>query len=67
MARIILSPNAVVGLRVVRWAAWLAVAFMLGVYVTARSFAEPELRVAHPAAHPFAAAQCACSATQGTI
>lgn len=68
MNSIVLSPRSITALRVVRIAAWLAVAFCLGV-----TFAAPapspalELHAAHPASHLMSAATCGCSAKQGYI
>lgn len=64
MNNIILSPRSITALRVVRIAAWLAVAFCLGI-----TFAAPALSPALElqAAHQMGASTCGCSAKQGNI
>lgn len=63
----VIGPNTIAALRITRWAAWLAVAFLLGVYVTSRAAAEPGLSLTPSAAQPVVASHCGCSATSGTI
>lgn len=68
MNNIILSPRSITALRVVRIAAWLAVAFCLGITFAAPALSPAlELHAAHPAAHQMSASTCGCSAKQGNI
>lgn len=61
------GPHAIAALRIARWAAWLAVAFLLGLLGTSRAGTEPELLPTQSTAQHVAASQCGCSATPGTI
>ena len=67
MYSITLSPRFITPLRTLRLAAWLAVAFCLGINLAAPAPEDLQLHTVHPAAHMIGASSCGCAAHEGTI